>query len=262
MARIVYAVVLITAPALAQWSKYPLRNVPQLPNGKPNLAAAAPKRSDGKPDLSGVWCVPFHGDGVDITVRPKYLINLAADLKPEDVSMRPWAEQLYQSRSKEFGKDFPGARCLPLGIPISIATPEPFKIVQTPDLIVILHETGNLFRQIFLDGRTLTGDVNPTWMGYSAGRWDGEALVVESAGFNDKTWLDSRGHPHSESLRLTERYTRQDAGHLKIQITVDDPDAYTKPWTATIGAELLTNTDLLEEVCAENEKDSRHLVGR
>ena len=134
--------------------------------------------------------------------------------------------------------------------------------MQAPDLIVILHETGNLFRQIFLDGRTLRGELNPTWMGYSVSHWDGGTLVVESTGFNDKTWLDSRGHPHTESLRLTERYSRRDAGYLDIQITVDDPGAYTKPWTAKIGAELLTDTDLLENVCAENEKDTRHLVGK
>jgi len=176
--------------------------------------------------------------------------------------MRPWAQQLYETRSSQFGKDFPGAHCLPLGIPISIATPEPFKIVQTPDLIVILHETGNLFRQIFLDGRTTSGDLNPTWMGYSVGHWDGKTLLVESSGFNDKTWLDSRGYPHTESLRLAERYERKDAGHLEIQITVDDAGVYTKPWTARMEAELLTDTDLLEEVCAENEKDAGHLVGK
>lgn len=176
--------------------------------------------------------------------------------------MQPWAADLYQQRSATFGKDFPGARCLPIGIPLSIATPYPFKIVQTPDLIVILYETGNLFRQIYLDGRKPLPDAEPTWMGYSAGHWEDGTLVVESSGFNDKTWLDARGHPHSESLRLTEAYSRPDIGHLNIRMTVDDPKAYKKSWTASIGARLLTDTDVMESICDENEKDSQHLVGK
>jgi hypothetical protein len=262
MTRLMGAFVLIAAQAVAQWSTYPLRKIPRLPDGKPDLTAPAPVAQDGKTDLSGVWLVPFTGDPTDLAVRPRYVVNLAADLKPEQVSMQPWAAKLYQERSSQFGKEFPGARCLPIGIPLSIATPEPFKIVQTADLIVVLHETGNLFRQVYLDGRKPAEDPQPTWMGYSRGHWDKAELVVESSGFNDKTWLDARGHPHSEALRLIERYRRPNFGHLEIEITVDDPKTYIRPWAAKMGADLLTDTDIMEAVCNENERDSQHLVGR
>jgi hypothetical protein len=256
--------VFISGVAAAQWSSYPLKNIPLRPDGKPNLSAPVPRTKDGAVDLSGVWQVPYQGSGTDeVRPVPKYVRNLAADLSPEDVVMQPWAADLYQRRSDAFGKDFPGARCLPIGIPLSIATPYPFKIVQTRDLIVILYETGNLFRQIYLDGRKPLADAQPTWMGYSAGHWEGDKLVVESSGFNDKTWLDARGHPHSESLRLTESYSRPDIGHLNIRMTVDDPKAYKKAWTTTpIGARLLTDTDVMESICAENEKDAQHLVDK
>jgi hypothetical protein len=258
------ALVLISGIATAQWSSYPAKNIPLRADGKPDLSAPAPRSKDGALDLSGVWQVPYQPSGGTDEVRavPKFVRNLAADLSPEEVGMQPWAADLYQRRSAEFGKDFPGARCLPIGIPLSIATPYPFKIVQTPDLIVILYETGNLFRQIYLDGRKPLTDAEPTWMGYSVGRWERDTLVVESSGFNDKTWLDARGHPHSESLRLTEAYSRPDIGHLNIRMTVDDPKAYKKPWTASIGARLLTDTDVMESICDENEKDSQHLVGK
>jgi len=256
--------VLISGVATAQWSSYPLKNIPLRADGKPDLSAPAPRTKDGALDLSGVWRVPYEVSGPTTEVRPvpKYVLNLAADRSPEEVVMQPWAADLYQRRSAVLGQDFPGARCLPIGIPLSIATPYPFKIVQTPDLIVILYETGNLFRQIYLDGRKPLADAEPTWMGYSAGHWEGDTLLVESSGFNDKTWLDARGHPHSESLRLTEAYSRPDIGHLNIRMTVDDPKAYKKPWTASISALLLTDTDVMESICDENEKDAQHLVGK
>jgi hypothetical protein len=257
--------VLISGVAAAQWSSYPLKNTPLRADGKPDLNAPVPHTKDGAVDLSGVWQVPYQPSGGTDEPRPvpKFVRDLAADLRPEDVVMQPWAADLYQRRSAAFGKDFPGARCLPIGIPLSIATPYPFKIVQTSGLIVILYETGNLFRQIYLDGRKPLVDAQPTWMGYSAGHWEGATLVVESSGFNDKTWLDARGHPHSESLRLTERYSRPDIGHLYVRMTVDDPKAYKKPWTtSSIGARLLTDTDVMESICAENERDAQHLVDK
>ncbi len=264
----VSVLVLISGVAAAQWSSYPLKNIPLRADGKPDLSAPVPRTKDGAVDLSGIWQVsgepgPDPGSADEPRAVPKYVRNLAADLSPEEVVMQPWAAALYQRRSAAFGKDFPGARCLPIGIPLSIATPYPFKIVQTRDLIVILYETGNLFRQIYLDGRKPLADAQPTWMGYSAGHWDGDKLVVESSGFNDKTWLDARGHPHSESLRLTESYSRPDIGHLYIRMTIDDPKAYKKRWTtSSIGARLLTATDVMESICAENEKDAQHLVDK
>ena len=136
------------------------------------------------------------------------------------------------------------------------------KIVQTSNLLVILYEYQTIFRQIFIDGRALPKDPNPTWMGYSVGHWDGDTLVVTTAGYNDRTTLDLAGHPHTEALRLTERYHRRDAGHLDLQVTFDDPKAYTKPWTVLIKQALVVDTELLDEVCLENEKSLQHLVGR
>jgi hypothetical protein len=259
---ILSALILMAFPAAAQWSDVPLKNVPLLRDGRPDLTAPAPKMRDGKPDLSGVWLVP---DGVDANVAgavPKYLLNLAADLKPGVVMMLPWAEAFVRAQLASFGKNHPVSRCLPPGVPLSYTTPVPFKIVQTPDLVVMLYEASNSFRQVFVDGRALPSDPFPTWVGYSVGRWEGNVFVVETAGFNDKTWLDGVGHPHTEALRITERYTRHDVGHMSIQITIDDPKAYIKPWTVTIATELLTKTDVMESVCAEAQATNPTAVQR
>ncbi len=254
------ALVLISLPAAAQWTNIPNKNVPRLATGKPNLSAPAPKTSEGKADLSGVWWV--RPDGAENAVSglpPKYLLNLGADLKPGEMTMLPWAAAFTREQFMALGKNHPVSKCLPPGVPLSYTTPVPFKIVQTADLVVILYEYSNSFRQVFMDGRALPSDPQPTWVGYSIGRWDGDALVVETAGFNDKTWLDGVGHPHTEALRVTERLHRRDFGHLEMQITIDDPKAYVKPWTAAIPAELLTNTDVMEYVCNENEKSLQHM---
>ena len=138
---------------------------------------------------------------------------------------------------------------------------EPFKIIQSPGVIVILYEVETTFRQIFTDGRKLPVDPSPAWQGYSVARWEGDTLVIDTAGFNDKSWLDDPGHPHSEALRVTERFQRRDFGHMDIQITFDDPKAYTKPWTVTIPFDLYADTELMESIC-ENEKDRPNMVGK
>jgi hypothetical protein len=159
--------------------------------------------------------------------------------------------------------EYPGANCLPLGLPIIEPQPGyPLKIIQEPDLVVILYELYGGFRQIFLDGRTLPKDPNPTWLGYSVGRWDGDAFVVDTAGFNGKTWLDLAGHPSTDALHIIESFRRRDFGHLDIQFTVNDPKAYTRPWTVTFWMQLQADTELLEYVCNENEKDRKHLPGK
>jgi hypothetical protein len=176
--------------------------------------------------------------------------------------MQPWAEALVKQRLADLGKDIPTSRCLPPGVPLMQAVPAPFKIVQTPGLVVILYEGWTIYRQIFTDGRRLPKDPNPAWMGYSAGSWDGDTLVVDTAGFNDKSWLDLMGHPHTEALHVVERFRRSDLGRMETQITIDDPVAYTKPWTVTESSRLLPDTELLEFFCNENERDVPHLVGR
>ena len=241
----------------AQWIGYPTKGIPRTADGKPNLTARAPRTSGGKPDLSGVWeAVREMTDtagGIEGIPPPRYMINMLRDHKGPS-PMLPWAEQLYKERNDRMLRDNPMIRCLPAGIPRLDAYTHPYKIVQTPELIVILYESQTLFRQIFLDGRALPKDPEPTWLGYSIGRWEGDTLVVESAGFNDKTWLDGFGHPHSEAMRLTERFRRRDFGHMDIEVVIDDPKTYTKPLQYVQPQELLVDTDLIEYICNENAK--------
>jgi hypothetical protein len=250
--RIAMAAVIVTCvPAFAQWLKLTTPGVPRTADGKPNLTAPAPpKLAHGKPDLSGIW-----------NPNPKYLRDLASDLKPGDVSMQPWAEKIYNERKDgSRAKEEPDANCLPQGVPKLDAAPVPWKIIQLPSEVVILYEAFTQYRQIFLDGRALPKDPNPNWLGYSVGHYEGDTLVVETAGFNGKAWLDQAGHPATESLHVTERYRRKDFGHLQIQITIDDPKAYNKPWTVTEDPTLMVDTELLEFVCNENEQDIKHMV--
>jgi hypothetical protein len=236
----------------AQWVKVPAAKTPVGADGKPNLTAPAPRLPDGKVDLSGIW----------EPISPKYLRDLAADLKPGEVPYQPWAKALVDSRADgSHAREESDANCLPQGIPKIAAAPAPWKIIQSPGSIVILHEAFNLWRQVFLDGRQFAEDLNPSWLGYSIGKWDGDTLVVDSKGFNGKTWLDQAGKPTTEALHVTERYRRKNFGTLEIQITIDDPKAYTKPWSVTEEVRLVLNTDLLEFICNENNRDLVHLPG-
>ena len=244
-------------PAAAQWLNVPAKGIPRTKDGKPDLSAPAPRRPDGKPDLVGIW----NGDTPNLR-NLKYLSNLAADFKPGEFPIQPWAEAVTKARTPG-GSDWPPSRCLPPGVPVLNTGNRSLKIIQEPDLVVILYEVFGQFRQIFLDGRTLPSDPNPTWLGYSVGRWDGDTLVVETAGFNGKTWLDVRGHPTTEALHVTERFRRRDFGHLDIQLAIDDPKAYTKQWAVTLlPLQFDPDNDLLEDVCNENEKDLKHMVGK
>ena len=236
-------IALAAMPFFGQWAN--------VPKGKMDLAAAAPRTADGKPDFSGVW-------QTDI----KFNKNLAADLPAGAVLMTPWAKALYDERQANNSKDDPEGFCLPPGVPRAAGVPFPEKILQARDVIVILYETRTTFRQIFLDGRTPVADAQPTWMGYSTGQWNGDVLVVHTTGFNDKTWLDDDGHPHSENMRVTERFRRPDMGHLVIEVTIEDAKAYVRPWTAVQTFRLLAGSDLLEYVCNENNVDLAHLTGK
>jgi hypothetical protein len=234
----------------AQWPNHPTPGLPQTPDGKPDLSASTPRSADGKPDLSGVWLVRNSGA----------LFYVTSDLKPEE--MRPWAAALYKQREDDFRRDTDGIACLPPGPKAGIGVGSfPMKIVQTPNLVVMLYEYHTIFRQVFTDGRALPQDPNPTWMGYSVGHWEDDTLVVTTAGYNDRTTLDLAGHPHTEALRVTERYHRRDAGHLDLRVTFEDPQAYTKAWTLPIEFDLIPDGDLIEYVC-ENERDKPHLIGK
>jgi hypothetical protein len=239
------------APLAAQW-KVTDKGIPRLQSGEPNLNAPAPRRSDGKPDLTGIW-----------VAEPPKVRNLGSDLKPGELSMQPWAQKLFDERKTgELSAQDPAANCLPQGVPRINSTPVPFKISQEPNVVVILYEAFGQFRQIFLDGRPLVKDPNPQWYGYSLGKWDGDTLVVESSGFSGKAWLDQLGHPSTESLHVTERFRRRDLGHMDITATIDDPGAYTKPWTYTQPVTLMVDTELLEDICNENNKDVSHMKGK
>ena len=250
MKTVVFAIMLsaLSTPLAAQWVDYPTSGIPRTADGKPNLTAAAPRTPDGKPDLSGIWQ----------RISLKYERNIAADLKPGEI--QPWAAALVRQRAEDLQKDHMSVQCLPWG-PSYSNSARKAKIVQTPGLILTLDEDLT-YRQIFLDGRSLEKDPNPSWMGYSVGRWEGDTLVVDSYGFNDRTWLDRDGHPHSEALRMTERYRRQDFGHMQIEITLNDPQVYARPWTVALSAELNPDTDLLESVCNESHHSLEHWVGK
>ena len=239
----------LATPVSAQWLKHPTPGIPRTPDGKPHLTAPAPRTPDGKPDLSGLWQ----------RISPKYRRNIAADLKPDEI--QPWARALVEQRMEDLGKGHMAVQCLPWG-PSYSTSERLVKIVQTPGLILMLDE-GLAYRQVFMDGRPLETDPNPSWLGYSTGRWDGDTLVVESSGFNDETWLDSAGHPHTQALRMTERYRRRDFGHMDIEVTFNDPAVYARPITVALGADLQPDTELLEAVCNEGgDKNLEHWVGK
>ena len=264
--------------AHGQWLNYPNPGTPRTRDGKPNLSAPAPRASKGKPDLSGVWQTEdapsseirrLFGDfsyeavpGDDPTTFNKYFFNILADFKPEEAPIRPEAAaELTRKRTEGLGfKDGPPSHCLPLGVPgADILSYAPFKIVQTPGLMVMMYEVDNTRRQVYTDGRKLPVDPQPAWLGYSVGKWEGDTLVVDTAGFNDKSWLDAFGHPHSEALRVQERFRRRDFGHMELQVTVEDPKIFTRPITFKVTEILLPDSDLLESFCTENEKDRPHL---
>jgi hypothetical protein len=265
---------LLATAAHAQWLNYPAPGTPRTRDGKPNLAAKAPRAPNGRPDLSGVWQAEYappgenerlFGGGLKDFVVPgddprtfsKYFLNILADFKPEEAPLRPATAELLQ---KHGNRESPSSRCVPQGIPRGdLDNYLPFKIIQTPAVIAVLYEESNTYRQIYMDGRPLPVDPQPTWMGYSVGRWEGSTLVVDARGFNDQGWLDATGHPQSEELRIRERFHRRDYGHMDLELTIDDPKTYTKPFTVKATEVLVPDSDLLEYVCTENEKDRAHL---
>ena len=247
----------------AQWLNYPTAGVPRGPDGSPNLAAPAPRTADGKPDLSGIWqlqagCPP---EGCsDYAAAPEFG-NFGARLDG-GLPYQPWAAELVKARSAQFGKDDPVAVCRPGGALRILTFPPPRKIIQLPGLIVILSERDVTYRQLFADGRPLPKDPEPTWNGYSSGRWDGDTFVVDTIGLRDGIWLDRKGSPMTDAARVRERFRRRDYGHLEIEVTVDDPKAYTKPWTVKLTQVAMLDTELLDYFCMDNEKDAKHLVGK
>jgi hypothetical protein len=247
----------------AQWLEYPTAGVPRDANGKPNLAAPPPRTADGKPDFSGLWTVQR---GVVNTERgPISISPVMADVAngvEGGLPYRPWARATVDARKADNSKDLPSARCLPLGPVLAHTYLDPRKIVQVPGLLVILNERDFTFRQIFTDGRPLPKDPNPSWYGYSSATWNGDTLIVETNGFRDGLWLDFAGNVLTDSAKLIEKFRRSSFGSLDIDVTVDDLKAYTRPFTFTVHQILMLDTELIEFVCLENEKDQPHMVGK
>ena len=277
IAGTILAVLLATGAISAQWLNYPTPGLPRTKDGKPNLTAPMPPTRDGRPDLSGVWHVQpnsraemkrLFGDnadavevpGMEIDTVSKYGINVLIDFKAgEEPIRKDVAADINRRNQSSSGLDTL-SRCLPASVPLATLLSEVTKIVQTPGLTLVMHELDNATRQIYTDGRPLPVDSNPSWLGYSIGRWDRDTLVVETVGFNGKASLDIMGHPRSEAMRITERYRRRDVGHLDVEITFDDPVVYTKPFTIKVTHLLQADTDILEYFCNENEKDQIHLI--
>src|SRR5215472_5073322 len=248
--RTITLTVVFTASALAQWLNLSTPGIPRTADGKPNLTAPVPRMPDGKPDLSGLW---------QPELTP-YRFDVIQDVKNEGI-FRPAAQALFFERAMNLRHDNPVTHCLPAGPQAIFAAGSTrfYRIVQSPNVVALLYELGD-FRQIYTDGRELPKDPNPTWMGYSIGHWEGDTLVVESEGFNDRSWLDIEGHPHTEALRITERFRRRDFGHMDLEIIIDDPKAFMRPFSLKIAKTLVPDTDLLESIC-ENDTSIPHMLG-
>src|SRR5262245_37993095 len=244
----------------AQWLNHPTAKAPRTKDGKVNLKGPVP-RLNGKPDLSGIWQAepapssewpPDSLNGAQAlgeSAPSRYFVNVLADYKPGEIVMTPAAEAMFKQRGASFGKDIPSTHCLPLGVPFMDTAVYPHKIVHTAGMILVLYEEMSHFRQIYLDGRKLPVDPEPAYVGYSVGRWEGDTLVVDAIGFKDNGWLDAFGHPHSGAMKVTERFRRRDYGSMEVQVTVDDPRTYSRPFSFTFIKRLLPDTDLLETFC-------------
>ncbi len=269
---IIVTIVSASSAVSAQWPPYPATGVPKTADGKPNLTGPAPRTTDRKPDLSGNWIrgdgqlgpagggtfpgpPPVFSPGPPVTT----FRNVAANF-PGGLPLQPWATELQKRRNSENSKDNPDAHCLPMGIIQFHNHGMPRKMVQTPGLIVIAYEANYGLRYIFTDGRPLpTNDPQPWWYGYSTGRWEGDTLVVQSSGFKDDQWLDIIGNPMTDAAKVTERFRRPSFGTLEVDVTIDDPKAYTKPWTVRVNQRLLLDTELMEFICLENQQFTNYL---
>jgi hypothetical protein len=266
---VLIAIIALPALGIAQWLRYPTEGVPRTADGTPDLKAPAPRLPDGKPDFSGLWrpsnpnrCVPGTGRfiecGTEIGGSPLGG-NLGRNL-PGGLPYRPEAAALAKSRRADDSRDDPHVRCLPDNPPRHWTLPHLTKAIHTPKLLALLYEVNAMYRQIFTDGRPLPEDRNPSWNGYSTARWDGDTLVVTTAGFRDDLWIDTGGSPMSAQATMTERIRRPNFGTLELEITIDDPKNYTKPFTVTLTQNIELDTDLIDEFCLENEKSYDRMI--
>ncbi len=267
-ALVALAITLSCTSAFAQWLKYPTAGLPRTGNGKFDPSAKAPRTPDGKPDFTGIWLTdnancPSNANseslvcGVELPMS-RYGINMGATMQG-GLPYQPWLAKLVKERTATDSKDDPHVRCLPDTFLRAYGLPHLLKFVQTPRLLVMLNEMNAGYRQVFLDGRPLPQDPVPSWQGYSSAMWSGDTLIVNSMGFRDDLWIDWNGSVITESAKVQERITRPDYGHLEIGVSVDDPKAYTKPWSVTLRQRLAADTELVDEICLENEQSSKRM---
>ena len=266
LAGVVVAIACASAPLMGQWLKYPTAGVPKGPDGKPNLSAPTPRTADGKPDFSGMWftddlmpCPKSAGAFIDCGTElgiSRYGFNMALGVKG-GMPYKPATETLVKKRTADNSKDDPHARCMPDTFLRTYGLPHYGKYIQTPGLLVMLSEDNAAYRQIFTDNRPCPVDPTPAWNGYSTAKWEGDTLVVNSTGFRDDLWLDMAGNFITDQAKVQERISRPDFGHLNIDVTIDDPKAYTKPWQITLHQKIVVDTELVDEFCVENEKSSQ-----
>jgi hypothetical protein len=257
----------LCAVAWGQWIHYPTSGVPRDAQGKPNLAAPPPRAADGRPDFSGMWviaealpCPELLKDDKGECLEKMPISQITADLSkvvPGGLPLQPWAVQVRDDRKRN-GLD-PHVQCLPSSFPRMFTLPHFTKFVQSHGMLVLLNEFNASYRQIFLDGRPLPADPQPSWNGYSTAKWDGDTLIVETNGFRDDLWMDMAGTPLTSAAVVTERFRRPNFGTLEIDATVNDPKAYTRPWNFRIPQKLGLDTELMDEVCLENEKSAQHM---
>jgi hypothetical protein len=283
MLRILMFVVVLagaSAPAGAQWVRYPSPGAPRTPSGEVDLSGPIPRLANGKPDLSGVWMAAESTCGrvtsptsvarllelVPVSLKcparrptiPRTGFNIGVDM-PGGLPYQPWLAALVQERIANQAKDDPHIRCLPDLFLRAYGLPHYLKFVQTPSLLVMLNEMNGVYRQVFTDGRPLPEDPDPSWQGYSSATWSGDTLVIDTIGFRDGLWIDWDGSVITDAAKLREQIRRPDFGHLEIEVTVDDPKAYTKPWTVSLRQQFGADAELIDEICLENEKDSQRL---
>jgi len=258
-------------PAAAQWIKYPTAGVPRKADGTVDMTAPAPRMADGKPDLSGIWTTAEPnrprankadnadkpGDQSDITASHQ-MANIGIDL-PGGLPYQPWLVPIVKERTDNLAKDDPHIKCFPDNFLRAYGLPHLLRFVHTPNLLVVLNEMNAGYRQVFTDGRPLPENPNPTWQGYSSAKWSGDTLVIDTNGLRNDTWIDWDGSVLTEAAKVREQIRRPDFGHMEVRVTVDDPKAYTKPWTVTLKERIVVDTELIDEVCLENEQSLKHM---
>jgi hypothetical protein len=265
VAQVIVAVLIVSIHLDAQWVKYPTAGVPRKTDGNVDMSSTAPRMADGKPDFSGIWTsdeVDPRRPGVapnphDATTSRR-MINLGVDL-PGGLPYQPWLASVVKRRTANQAKGDPHITCLPDNFLRAYGMPHLLKFVHTPGLLVVLNENNAGYRQVFTDGRPLPQEPAPSWQGYSSAKWSGDTLVIDTIGVRDDTWIDWNGSVLTEAAKVQEQVRRPDLGHLEIQVTVDDPKAYTKPWTVMIKELLIVDTELIDEICLENEQSLKHM---